>query len=87
MNNVKSLLNMLCAVDLRHIFVPKAKTILLVKQRLFYLLTDLTNTSYSLLKMTVTQTYLVNCGSFLVISFFFLKTIRVFFSVILSQKV
>lgn len=50
MNNVKSLLNMLCAVVLRHIFVPQARTILLVKQRLFHLFTDLTNRSYSLLK-------------------------------------
>lgn len=40
MNNVKSLLNMLCAVDLRRIFPPRAKTILLVKQRHFHLFTD-----------------------------------------------
>lgn len=50
MNNVKSLLNMLCALDLRRIFVPQAKTVLLVKQRHFHLFTDLTNMSYSLLK-------------------------------------
>lgn len=45
---------MLCAVVLRRIFVPQAKTILLVKQRLFHLFTDLTNTSYSLLRRIMT---------------------------------
>ena len=63
MNNVKSLLNMLCAVDLRRIFVPQAKTILLVKQRHVHLFTDSTDMSYSLLKTNMTQVYLVNCRS------------------------
>lgn len=57
---------MLCAVVLRRIFVPQAKTILLVKQRLFHLFTDLTNTSYSLLRQIMTPS--VSGGLRLVLS-------------------
>lgn len=81
-SNVKSLLNMLCALDLRRIFVPKAKSILLVKQSLFHLLTDL---SYPLLKTTVTQTYLSELW-LISRNIFFLNNQGIF-AVILSQKV